>query len=87
MTMTKKKLDPRSAAKKAKDAAFAKLAPGIICKPLRFIRNNTPRVEIKDPLGKVVGFDYSPQYKAARAAADKGAGGFVQAAARRLALA
>lgn len=42
MTMTKKKLDPRSAAKKAKDAAFAKLAPGIICKPLRFIRNNTP---------------------------------------------
>ena len=85
--MTKKKLDPRSAAKKAKDEAFAKLAPGIICKPLRFIRNNTPRVEIKDPLGKIVGFDHSPQYKAARAAADKGAGGFVQAAARRLALA
>ncbi len=87
MTMTKKKLDPRSAIKKAKDAAYAKLPAAIIFKPLRFIRDNTPRVNIKDPLGNIVGYDDSVEYKAALRSAKFGAGASVQADARRLHLA
>ena len=70
--------------KTQKQAAWRDLPPAIICKPLRFIRDNTPRVEIKDPLGNIVGFDDSAEYKAARHAANIGAGACVQASARRL---
>lgn len=82
-----KNTDPRSAIKKAKDAAFAKLGPAKVCKPLRFIRANTDKVAITGPLGEHLGWDDSPEYKAARATADLGHGAQVQAQARAIALA
>lgn len=82
-----KKIDPRSAIKKAKDAAYAKLPPAKILKPLRFIRANTERLAITNQAGEVIGFDDSAAYKAAREDADRGHGAYVQAQARAIALA
>ena len=75
----------KSIAKIKKAAAWRAMPPAIICKPLRFIAANTPRVEIKNPLGKTVGYDHSPEYKAARRAADQGNGALVKSMARALA--
>lgn len=82
--MTKTKIDPRSANKKAKDAAFAKL-PAIICKPLRFIADNTHRNAIYSPIGELLGFEPSPEYKGARIAADRGNGAMVKSIANKVA--
>jgi len=84
--MNKTKIDPRSAAKKAKDAAFAKIPPAAIASPLQFIWSNTPKVAITSTDGKVLGYEPSPEYKRARVAAYRGNGALVKSIARSVAL-
>lgn len=79
-----KKIDPRSATKKAKDAAYAKLPPAIICKPLRFIGEHTNKL-VDDPAGGRR-IELSPEYLAAKDAAKRGEGDYVKRIAHRVAL-
>ena len=81
------RIDPRSPRKRAKDAAFAKLPPAIICKPLRFIADNTHRQAIYSPTGELLGFEPSPEQKRARIAADRGNGVLVKVIANQVAAA
>lgn len=80
-----KPIDPRSPAKKRKDAAYAKLPAAIICKPLQFIGNNTPSTVKEDPITKMPVRIPSPEFHAARDAASCGNGQFVKFMARRIA--
>ena len=84
MTMTKKKLDPRSALKKKKDAAYAKLPAAIICKPLQFIRQRT-MVKVTDPATGHSHWANGPEFSRARVFADRGDGAAVSSMARTLA--
>jgi len=80
--MTKKKILPR----RAKDVAFAALPPAIICKPLRFIREQTA-IKVTDTATGTEHWAPGPEFERARKLADVGDGGAVQSMARRLALA
>lgn len=82
--MTKKTFDPRSAIKKAKDAAYAKLPPAIICKPLQFIRQRT-MVKVTNPATGHSHWANGPEFSRARNFADRGDGAAVQSMARNLA--
>ena len=82
--MSNKYLDLRSPKKKAKDAAYAKLPPAIIFKPLQFIGNNTSSTVKEDPITKMPVREPSPEFQAAREQADLGNGSFVKAMARRI---
>lgn len=85
--MTKTKTDPRSEAKKAKDAAFAKLPANLIISPLKFILCKAPKLPILGTRGEIIGYELSPEYKRARIAADRGNGDLVKSIARAVALA
>ncbi len=83
--MAKAKQDPRSRIKKLKDAAYAKLPPAIICKPLQFIAKVHPPQKVINPVTGNADWVASPEYMAAREAANSGDGGFVKFLARRAA--
>ena len=81
------KIDPRSPAKKAKDAAYAKLGPALILKPLRYIAANTAKYPITGTTGEVLGYRESLTTQTAREWAKCGNGLKVKALARKIALA
>ena len=83
--MAKAKQDPRSRLKKLKDAAYAKLPPAIIFKPLRFIASVHPATKVIDPITGISAWVSSLEYEAGRKAADVGDGGLVKSLARRAA--
>ncbi len=84
--MNKTKIDPRSAAKKKKDAAYAKLPPAIICRPLQLIAQRT-MVKVTNPATGHDHWEHGPEYKRARIKASRGDGGFVKQMARAVAAA
>jgi len=71
--------------KSQKRAAFAKLPPAIICKPLRFIGDNTACTMKEDPITKLPVRVPSAEYQRARKAADRGNGALVKGIAREVA--
>ena len=73
-----------SSRRAAQNAAFQALPVALIVKPLRFINANTEKTAIRSPLGKLLGYKPSPEYQSARASADVGNGGRVQALARQV---
>jgi hypothetical protein len=70
--------------KSQKRAAFAKLPPAIVCKPLRFILERTA-IKVTDPQRKQEHWVPGPAGIRARKLANRGDGGAVQAMAMRMA--
>ncbi|WP_019573421.1 hypothetical protein [Curvibacter lanceolatus] len=83
--MPKTKIDPRSAIKKAKDSAYAKLGPAKILKPLKFIREAVGVYVLIPGTGQKEWVD-GTAYHEAKHNANSGRGAAVQTAARKLAL-
>lgn len=80
------KLFDHSPRRRAKDAAYRKLGPATIIKPLRFIGEMTNKL-VTDVTTGAKRVELSPEYQWAKEAAKFGNGGGVQSLARQLATA